>query len=122
MPDLHTVGGRESDHGRQCGLVGEGRKGGAALVQEWGLVQIAQIGVQAAAAQASPESRIVRAKLRDWTGRMWAPANVRCLAGAEDTAAESHLTSASAVAKFLCKTKKWQSEVVARQVKRKGGG
>ena len=33
-----------------------------------------------------------------------------------------HLTPASAVAKFLCKTKKWQSEVVARQVKRKGGG
>ena len=39
-----------------------------------------------------------------------------------DESRAPHLTSASTVAKFLCKTKKPQSEVVATQVKRKGGG
>ena len=39
-----------------------------------------------------------------------------------DESRAPHLTSASAVAKFLCKTKKRQSEVVARQVTREGGG
>ena len=39
-----------------------------------------------------------------------------------DESRAPHLTSASAVAKFLCKTKKKQSEVVATQATREGGG